>query len=60
MRVSILLRITDDDGHDTGATEEIAAFEKATARLEDPRAVDPRGKAMMLAVQRRGRSDAGR
>ena len=53
MRVSILLRITDDDGHDTGATEEIAAFEKATARLEDLGLSIREGKAMMLAVQRR-------
>lgn len=52
MRVSILLRITADDGT-VGAAEEVAAFEKATERPEDVGLSLAQGKALLAAVQRR-------
>ncbi len=52
MRVSILLQITDDDGIAVIA-EEIAAFEKATARPEDVGLSLADGKALLAAVQGR-------
>ncbi len=53
MRVSILLRITADDGT-AGTTEEVASFEKATERPEDVGLSLADGKALLTAVQRRG------
>jgi hypothetical protein len=52
MRVSILLQITGDDGTAVTA-EEIAAFEKATARPEDVGLSLADGKALLAAVQDR-------
>jgi hypothetical protein len=52
MRVSILLQITDNDGTAVTA-EEIAAFEKATARPEDVGLSLADGKVLLAAVQDR-------
>ncbi len=52
MRVSILLRITADDGT-AGTTEEVASFAKATERPEDVGLSLADGKALLAAVQRR-------
>lgn len=52
MRVSILFQITGDDGIAVTA-EEIAAFEKATARPEDVGLSLAEGKALLAAVQGR-------
>lgn len=52
MRVSILLRITADDGT-AGSVEEVAAFEKATGRPEDVGLSLADGKTLTAAVQRR-------
>ncbi len=52
MRVSILLRITADDGT-VGSVEEVAAFEKATGRPEDVGLSLADGKTLTAAVQRR-------
>ena len=50
MRISILLQITDDRGI-TGASEEVAAFEKATERSEDLGLLMAEGKALLAAIQ---------
>jgi hypothetical protein len=52
MRVRVLLQITGDDGT-TGATEEVAAFEKVTEHPEDLGLSIVEGKAMLAAVQHR-------
>ena len=52
MRISILLRITTDDGT-AGAAEEVASFKKATERPEDVGLALAEGKALLAAVQRR-------
>jgi hypothetical protein len=52
MRVSILLQITDDHGT-TGASEKVAAFEKATERPEDLGLLIAEGKTLLAAVQRK-------
>jgi hypothetical protein len=52
MRVSVLLKITGDDGVATPA-EEIAAFDKATERLEDLGLSIAEGKTVLAAVQSR-------
>jgi hypothetical protein len=50
MRVSILLQITDDHGI-TDASEEVAAFEKATERPEDLGLLMAEGKTLLAAIQ---------
>ena len=50
MRVSILLQITDDHGV-AGASEEVAAFEKATERPEDLGLLMAEGKILLAAIQ---------
>ena len=50
MRVSILLQITDDHGV-AGASEEVAAFEKATERPEDLGLLMAEGKTLLAAIQ---------
>jgi hypothetical protein len=50
MRVSILLQITDDHGV-AGASEEVAAFEKATERSEDLGLLMAEGKVLLAAIQ---------
>jgi hypothetical protein len=50
MRVRIMLQITDDAGA-SGATEEIAVFEKATERPEDLGLLMAEGKALLAALQ---------
>ena len=52
MRVSILLRITGDDGA-PGPAEEAAMFEKAAERAEDVGFSLAEGKALLAAVQHR-------
>jgi len=51
MRVSIQLQITDDHGI-ISASEEVAAFEKATERPEDLGLLISEGKTLLAAVQR--------
>jgi hypothetical protein len=50
MRVSILLKIIDDDGV-AGASEEVAAFEKPTERPEDLGLSMAEGKTLLAAIQ---------
>ncbi len=52
MRVSVLLQIIGDDGV-AASTEEIAAFDKATNRVEDLGLSIDEGKAVLAAVQSR-------
>jgi hypothetical protein len=52
MRVSVLLRITADDGT-PGEAEEVASMVKATERAEDVGLSLGEGKALLAAIQRR-------